>query len=56
MEKECFCYQLGITLLLKLQGHTILFHLNSEYVFKPNQNYSSPDSCLIMCYLAICIS
>lgn len=44
MQKECFSYQVGIILLLKLQGHTILFNLNSEYIFKPNRNYSSTDS------------
>lgn len=44
MQKDSFSYQVGIILLLKLQGHTILFNLNYEYIFKLNQNYSSPDS------------
>lgn len=40
MQKECFSYQVGIILLLKLQEHTILFNSSSEYVFKSNRNYS----------------
>lgn len=54
MQKECFSYQAGIILLLKLQGHTILFNLNPEYVL--NEIKIILFRFLIKCCLAVCIS
>lgn len=55
MQDGCFSYQVGITLLLNLQGCQISFHLNSEYIFKVNQIILW-FRFMVKCNLVICIS
>lgn len=51
----CFSYQVGISLLLNLQGCTISFNLNSKCIFKPNEIILL-SRFFTKWYLTICIS